>query len=134
VRRLFCCRFGQTVSLLPDFCLPGRQHGPAIAGRFFQALVKGGTLTVALLVSRGKVPSHSVAQDLYRGLLRKSDLIRLYLSGVHPRAVEPPAGIRGRSRRLYSLVVGLLTGFGDEVKAFSFHARRFHRCFQTGLI
>ena len=30
VRRLLCVRQGRTVSLLPEFCLPRRQQGPAI--------------------------------------------------------------------------------------------------------
>ncbi|MEM7202550.1 MAG: DUF6431 domain-containing protein [Planctomycetota bacterium] len=34
VRRLLCTRVRKTVSLLPDFCLPRRQHGPAILGTF----------------------------------------------------------------------------------------------------
>jgi len=39
IQRLLCARKGKTVSLLPDFCLPRRQHGPSILGLFLQAKV-----------------------------------------------------------------------------------------------
>ncbi|MCK4306100.1 MAG: hypothetical protein KAY24_17805 [Candidatus Eisenbacteria sp.] len=49
VLRLLCPRLGRSVSLLPAFCLPHRQYGAAVLGRFLKArLLLGATLGAAL--------------------------------------------------------------------------------------
>jgi hypothetical protein len=133
VRRLLCVRRGRTVSLLPEFCLPGRQHGPAILGIFLQALVQGLSLLEALRQARVEVASHSVAQSLVRGFLSRRTELLVYLGGLRPRAPDPAIS-PGRDRwGLASLVDGLCQGFEDPARAFEVHARGFHDRFGLGL-
>ena len=80
VVRLLCARTGQTISLLPDFCLARRQHGPAVLALFLEAFVRGRALLEALRSVRQDAPSHGVAQSLRDGLLRQAAKIRAYLA------------------------------------------------------
>jgi len=134
VQRLLCPIVGQTVSLLPDFCLPRRQHGPAILGRFLVLWVLGGLgLLEALLEVRREAPGHSVAQSLRDGSLRRLPEIRAYVAAMNPRAREPPKGIDGPRRLLFPVVQELCTGFPDPESAFTHHARQFHARFGLSL-
>lgn len=133
VLRLLCARRGQTVSLLPEFCLPRRQHGPAILAIFLQALVQGLSLLEALRQARVEVASHSVAQSLVRGFLSRRTELLVYLGGLRARALDPAIS-PGRDRwGLASLVDGLCQGFQDPARAFEVHARGFHDRFGLGL-
>ncbi len=133
VVRLLCTRTGQTISLLPDFCLARRQHGPAILALFLEAFLRGRALLEALRTVRKEAPSHGVAQSLRDGFLRQAAKIRAYLARLQPRAKDPPAGIRKDRLELARLFFGLSSGFESAARAFTHHALSFHRRFQVAL-
>lgn len=133
VHRLLCVSTQKTVSLLPDFCLPRRQHGPSILGVFLHALLEGVDLLRAIKSVRGEVQHHSTAQALLRGFLEKAAKIRSYLAGIRHRVIKPPKAIPPRHRSLGALFHGLLHGFSDPSSAFTFHGLGLHRRFQVGL-
>jgi len=133
VRRLLCARRGKTVSLLPDFCLPRRQHGPAIAGTFLSGYAEGGTLLAALRAVRPDAGGHSVAQSLRKGFLARAGPIRAYLAGLRARAIEPPSTSSGRRREVAALLVGLCHGFAAAAEAFVHHGVGLHAMAQIGL-
>lgn len=129
VLRLLCTRTGKTVSLLPDFCLPRRQHGPGVLGRFLFELVRaGGGLLRALRTARGDAPHHSVAQSLRDGFLERAGKLKSYLARLQPRvehaALEPVLAV---------LVQGLCRGIRDPERAFRHHGLLFHRRYKQGL-
>jgi hypothetical protein len=134
IRRLLCVRTGRTVSLLPDFCIPRRQHGPALLGPFLHAvLIQGVALLVALRSLRPGMTCHSVAQSLRNGFARRQPQLRAYLSQTFPRLPEAPASIPPSRRSLAELVLALSQGSSGIAAAFTWHGRSFHRCFQLGL-
>ena len=134
VLRLLCPRQGRTVSLLPDFCLPRRQHGPGLLGLFLAALLNGSSLLKALQRARsGGAPGHSVAQVLLKAFLARRHHLQAYLAGLRTRAVEVAPAVPEARRPLAQLVLGLLEGFPDVISAFEHHARHFHHRFQIGL-
>jgi len=134
VRRLLCPVVGRTVSLLPDFCLPLRQHGPAILGVFLHALaVLELPLLKALRRARPDAPSRSEAQSLRRGFLDRAGRIRAYLAGIRPRARPPPATTPPALREIASLVTGIVHRAACPARAFLRHCRLFHARFGLGL-
>ena len=133
VRRLLCARMGKTVSLLPDFCLPRRQHGPAIVGTFLSGYAEGGTLLAALRAVRPDVAGHSVAQSLRKGFLSRAGPIRAYLAQQRARAIDPPATTCSRRREVAALLVGLCHGFAAAAQAFVHHGVGLHAMAQIGL-
>lgn len=133
VVRLLCTRRGQTISLLPDFCLPRRQHGPAILALFLAAFIRGRALLEALRSVRREALSHGVAQSLRAGFLRQAAKIRAYLARLHPRVKDPPRWIRKDRLELARLFFGLSAGFESPAIAFTHHARAFHWRFKVAL-
>lgn len=130
--RLLCARQGRTVSLLPDFCLPRRQHGPGMLGQFLEGLAQGKTLLGALRGARPEAPGHSVAQSLLGGFQHQRQRLLAYLATLRHRVVTPSCDVP-RSRRLIAQVVaGFIAGFRCVVQAFQYHARRFHERFGVG--
>ena len=132
IHRLLCVRTGRTVSLLPDFCLPRRQHGPSILGLFLHAIICGAGQLAALARYRPDATQHSTACSLLKGFLEKGSKILVYLGSLRARIVCPPAAVP-RHHGLALLVYGLLHGFKDPAAAFTHHARRFHQRFRVGL-
>jgi uncharacterized protein DUF6431 len=132
IHRLLCVRTGRTVSLLPDFCLPRRQHGPSILGLFLHAIICGAGQLEALIRVRPDATQHSTASSLLKGFLRKAAKIRAYLAGLRPRIVDISRALP-RNRELALLVHGLLQGYKDPAAACTEHARRFHWRFKVGL-
>lgn len=133
VRRLLCARVGRTVSLLPDFCIPRRQHGPAILGAFLAGYAEGKALTTALRAVRPDAPGHSVAQSLRTGFLTRGGRIRTYLARVRARASEPSpsaAGFRGEVR---ALLAALCLDFAQAADAFIHHGVGLHAMQLIGL-
>jgi hypothetical protein len=129
VRRLLCARTGKTVSLLPDFCLPRRQHGPAILGLFITAVVlKGRGLLAGLRAVRADAPGHSVAQALWQGFLSRLPQLRTYLASLRPRVASAPCTVVALHRRVAPVALGLCEGF-----AFRHHGRGFHQHSHEGL-
>jgi hypothetical protein len=134
VVRLLCPRAGRTVSLLPDFCLPRRQHGPAILGAFLLAwAVAGRPLLAALRSVRREAPGHSVAQSLLRGFLGRLHALRSYLAALRPRLPDPPKESPAPRRHAAAVVLALLEGFREAARAFVHHGRTFHGRFAEGL-
>jgi hypothetical protein len=134
VRRLLCPVVGQTVSLLPDFCLPRRQHGPEILGVFLHArAVLGLTLVAALRRARPDASGHSVGQALITGFLLRAERIRAYLATLRPRSPRLPSGIPRPLRQLASLVLGLVHRTRDPGRAFLVHGQTFFARFGVGL-
>lgn len=131
--RLLCARTGKTVSLLPDFCLPRRQHGPAIVGAFLSGYAEGGTLLAALREARADAAGHSVAQSLRQGFLARAGPIRAYLARLRARAIDPPTSACGRRREVAALLVGLCHGFAAAAEAFVHHGVGLHAMAQIGL-
>ena len=133
VRRLLCARTGQTVSLLPDFCVPRRQHGPAIVGAFLSGYAEGGTLLASLRAVRPDAAGHSVAQSLRKGFLARAGPIRAYLARLRARATDPPATTCSRRRKVVALLAGLCHGFAAAAEGLVHHGVGLHAMAQIGL-
>jgi len=133
VRRLLCARVGRTVSLLPEFCIPRRQHGPAILGTFLAGYAEGKSLRAALQTARPDASGHSVAQSLRRGFLARGGPIRTYLAHVRARAIEPPPSARGFRGEVSVLLAALCLGFAKAAEAFVHHGVSLHAMQQIGL-
>jgi hypothetical protein len=134
IRRLICPVTGRTVSLLPDFCLPRRQHGPEILGGFLEAyLLRGMILLGALRSVRAEAAGHSVAQSLLRGFDRRTQGIQAYLAQRRPRRPRVPDGVPAPLRALAALILELRRGFRDIQAAFVHHGRVFHAFGRQGL-
>jgi len=133
VRRLCCAVTGKTVSLLPDFCLPRRQHGPGILGVFLKAFISGHSLLESMQQVRPDPVGHSVPQSLVRGFLSRGHQLRAYLAARAPRLPPVPRAMSAQRGILALLVQGLLDGFDCTVHAFVHHGRLFHDRFGLGL-
>lgn len=134
VRRLFCAHTGRTVSLLPDFCLPRRQHGPAVLGIFLEALICLGLgLLAAIRRARPQVPCRSVAQSLLQGFRVRLPKLRVYVSRLNHRIPEVPDHVPRRHRALAPVFLGMLKGFESTADAVVHHGRGFHDHYQIGL-
>jgi hypothetical protein len=126
VRRLRCRVTGRTVSLLPAFCIPRRQHGPGVLGLFLVHLfLRGMTLLGSLREARGEAPSHAVAQSLRDGFRRRSMRICEYLSGLD--------GCPVRADRLPGVVERLRAGCRQIRRAFTAHGLALHAASGVGL-
>ena len=133
VRRLLCGRTGATVSLLPDFCVPGRQHGPEILGGFLSAYAAGESLMVALRAVRPDAAGHSVAQSLRDGFLARAGPIRAYVARLRSRVIEPGVIASGRRREVAALLAGLCAGFATAAEALVHHGVGLHAALQIGI-
>lgn len=133
IRRLVCAATGRTVSLLPAFCLPRRQHGPAVLARFLKFFLGGAGLLQALRQVRQDAPCHAVAQSLLGGFLKRAAKIRAYISQVRARALGPPADTPAAHREVAGLFANLTQGYTCIDTAFTFHACRFHQRFAEAL-
>lgn len=134
VQRLLCPVVRRTVSLLPSFCIPRRQHGAAVLGGFVAGLVRGGLgLHAALRAVRASALEHSTAQSLLGGFRRRQERLRAYLASVQARAQLPAPEVAVAVRDIAPVVLGLLAAQADPASAFVFHATPFHRSFQLGL-
>ena len=135
VVRLLCPHARTTVSLLPDFCLPGRQHGPVVLGVFLEALVLLGlTLAKAMRRARPDAPAgHSLPQSLLAGFRRRLPVIRAWLASQRPRAPSAPQDSGRWSVELRAAVQCLLGFSSDPGAAFTAAGLQFHRCHGVGL-
>jgi hypothetical protein len=133
IRRLLCVHTGRTVSLLPGFCIPRRQHGPEIVGTFLDEYSRGLPLVSALRAARADAPCHSVAQSLRNGFLARADKIRTYLARLRARALDLAVPATGRRREVAALLVGLCHGFATAADAFVRHGVELHAALHIGL-
>ena len=129
VRRLYCTRTGRTLSLLPDFCLPRRQHGPAILALFLESfLLFRQTLLDSIHRARDEDTSHAVAQSLRDGFARRESLLRSYIEST-----EPAGRTYTLRQRLTKILEMLFSGFSRPDFALLHHGRCFHARFGVGL-
>jgi hypothetical protein len=133
VLRLLCVVTGQTLSLLPDFCLPLRQHGPDILGPFLVgAAIDGLSLSAALRrLRRGS--RHSVASHLWRGFGKRAAEVAAYVAGCRARAPTVPTTVAPERRTVAQQVLSLVGDETDVATAFRHHGRLFHRRFGLAL-
>ena len=133
ILRLLCHATGRTVSLLPDFCLPRRQYGPAVLGLFLHALV---ILRLPMLSAfRTAVPgsaARTTARSLRDAFLRNAHRVRSFLYGIRQRHVPAPPGTPAPLRELAGLVRGLTLPSPCPGAAFVRHAAPFHTRFHQG--
>jgi hypothetical protein len=125
VARLLCPTTGRTVSLLPDFCVPGRQHGTVVLARFLDAYSRGASLQSALRAARHGAERHSTAQSLRSGFLSRAGPIRDYVAKIRRRVDEaaraPKPELDSIRRETASLIVSLIGGLQDVAEAFVVH-------------
>lgn len=135
VIRLICRHTGVTISLLPDFCLPRRQHGPGVLGIFLEALVFGGrTLMQAMRRARPDAPAcHSLPQSLLAGFRHRLHKIRAWLFSRQVRAPDPPITPRPWPLEVATTVSALLSLGPDPAEAFTCASRSLHDCQRVGL-
>lgn len=134
ILRLFCPSTGKTVSLLPDFCIPRRQHSSVFLAYFLKGIVVLGLgLTAAYRTLRKEAKSHSIAQGLLTGFTSRRQKIQVYLARWQPRINEAPVSSPPAYTLLATLFHGLARGFPDEGSAFLHHGLRFHQKFKIGL-
>lgn len=133
MQRLLCVHTGKTVSLLPDFCIPRRQHGAAVVGPFLAGYAAGQPLLAALRAVRPEAASHSVAQSLRRGFLARDGKIRTYLASLRARALEPAPSTAGLRGEVSVLLGALCLGFVKAAEAFVQHGVGLHAMQQIGL-
>jgi hypothetical protein len=127
VRRLYCPHARRTVSLLPDFCIPRRQAGPAVLALFLAIYLAGGGLLNALRKVRADARCHSMAQSLLRGFLKRAHALRAYLAGRRHRAVGPPPSVHPDRWLAAELFFGLVHSWPSAPAAFVFHGRCLHQ-------
>ena len=135
VLRLLCALEGRTLSLLPDFCLPRRQHGPEILGVFLEALILGGlTLRGAMRRARPDTPGgHSLPQSLLLGFVGRLGRIRAWLASRRHSFPDLPDPPRPRPIEHRQVVAALLEAGEDTGAAFIASGRRFHAATGLGL-
>lgn len=133
VLRLLCAVTGRTVSLLPDFCLPLRQHGPDILGPFLVGVAIEGLSLSAALDRLRRASRHSVAWHLWRGFVKRATELQAYLAGCRVRAPTVPETVAPARRSVAQRVLSLVGDEKDVAAAFRHHGRRFHGRFGLGL-
>jgi hypothetical protein len=135
VFRFLCGHARTTVSLLPDFCLPRRQHGPEVLGRFLEALlVTGLTLMGAMRRARPDAPAgHSLPQSLLAGFRRRLPVVRAWLASQRARAPSAPQLPGHWPVEQSQAVLQLLDFPGDTGAAFTASSLQLHRRHGVGL-
>jgi len=146
IQRLLCAATGKTVSLLPDFLLPRKQHViPVVAAFFLAFALQNLSLAASMVYATTIYPSRQKGTHWIRCLLRNVPAVRAYLASVLPRqripqseAAPPPSprsGFITRARaRLKPLLELLRNGFRSLQDAFRFHSRNLHIRFARALL
>lgn len=147
IERLLCAATGRTVSLLPDFLFPRKQHVVPVVAAFLSAFVfQTLSLTASMACATIIYASRQKGTYWIRCLLRNAPVFQIYMASIRPRqriprseaALPPPApggGFITRVRaRLALLLDLLLDGFGSLEDAFRFHSRHMHIRFARALL
>ena len=122
------------MSLLPDFCIPRRQHGPVFLAHFLNALIVMGLgLMAAYRALRKEEGTHSTAQGLLRGFASHGPKIQIYLARLQPRSQEAPDSVPPSRKRLGALFYGITQGIPDLTEAFLHHGYGFYQQYTLGL-
>jgi hypothetical protein len=135
IRRLYCRQARKTVSLLPDFCFPRRQYGPAAVGFLLECLI---ILKLSFLAAvrklRPEAERHSLAQELVAGVVRRRAQITAYVGALRHRVEDPPLGLSGRCHEAALLFLPLREGFETGASALLHHNAPFHGRYGVGLV
>lgn len=125
IRRLLCATHGRTVSLLPDFLLPRKQHVWDVIAAFFHAFAWLGLSLAASM--RKAIPSAASRQKAWywcHSLLRQRTTIRTYLREACRGAA--PARPRGLRPAVTALLAPLLRTDRSYAHDWPEHSRRMH--------
>ena len=135
VLRLLCAATGHTVSLLPDFLLPRKQHVVVVVAAFFTGwALKGLSLTASVHQATSSYPSRQKGAYWVRCFDRNLPKTRSYMASVRPRQT-PPAPSPGRLRDRVARVLDVLReGFHSLSSAFEFHSRNMHALIGVALL
>jgi hypothetical protein len=134
VRRFLCVSTGRTVSLLPDFLVPRKQHSCGVIISFFYAWAIAG-LSISLAAGRATsaYPSRQKAQAWIRGFWRNLLDIEAYLDVAVCRKGRKSSKRRRMLRPSKEYLAFVLLRMIDESKpihhSFEFHSRCFHERF-----
>ena len=137
IRRLLCAKTGKTVSLLPDFLLPRKQHACSVIASFFYFRVfMGISLTSAILKATSISPSRQKGAFWIKMLLRNSKIIKVYLAGLFHRQklVRDKNLYDTRRLKCRALLEPLSSGYNTLSEAFIYHNRKIHERLNTSLV
>jgi hypothetical protein len=131
VQRLYCPATGRTVSLLPDFLVPRKQHtAPVIAAFLYAFAWLGLGLAAAVSKATRVYPSRQKGRFWARAIAARGHVIRAYVATQRARVSAPPSDAlllaHPVRRLLYSLLAPLRVGYADLPAAFVHHSRRMH--------
>ena len=134
VKRFLCARSGQTVSLLPDFCLPRRRYGSEVVGLLLQVVsTVGASLTSAFARLRHELEGPRSAQALVAGFLARRPQLEGYAARLRQRAPALPAGLGAYRQEVARLFLPLRAGQRSGPAALRHHGRAFHDRFRQGI-
>jgi len=146
IQRLLCAATGQTVSILPDFLLPRKQHLIPVVASFFSAFaLQGLSLAASMSLATIIYPSRQKGTYWIRCLVGNMPTIRAYMASVRPRQdasestklrhVATDGSLVARLRgRLAPLLHLLREKFRSLAVAFRFHSRNLHARFARALL
>gem|GEM_PF-2371482 len=134
ILRLFCPVHGKTVSLLPSFLLPRKQHAAGVVADFFHSYVLLGlTLISAVARATTSFPSYQKGSFWRRCFEKNLPRTRTYLAGFRPLQTRDPTPASPRSRIQPALTL-ILDGFRSPRQAFEAHSRRMHQTLGFALL
>jgi hypothetical protein len=117
IRRLLCAVIGRTVSLLPEFLAPGKQHTWEVMGKYLQGRHMEGLTKVAAMEAATRVNPTRQKGSYWTGCLEDNGLrIQSYLSTSRPRVPSGPTAS--------ALVQALAKGFPCLAEALAQHNLR----------
>ena len=146
IQRLLCAATGRTVSLLPDFLFPRKQHVIPVVAAFFSAFVfQSLSLAVSMACATVIYPSRQKGTYWIRCLLRNVTIVQAYMASMRPRqrvhrskAVplpSPRGGFITRTRARLALLLDFLRDRFESLQdAFRFHSRNMHMRFARALL
>lgn len=134
VLRLICPETGRTVSLLPDFLIPRKQHSCGVISCFFHAwAVLSLAFGAAMERATTSYPSRQKGQYWVSCFMTNIAGIGAYLASVFPRQDIPAR--RSSPREAVSPLISLIfRGFNSGQAAMETHSRRFHSRFSRALM
>jgi hypothetical protein len=131
IARFLCRATGRTVSLLPDFLVPRKQHTVAVIATFLHAFVWVGlSLAIAVATATRLYPSREKGRFWARAVAARAPLVHAY-AAVQDLRTAPPAAdsvLPADPARtlLRTLLAPLRAGWPDLPSAFVHHSRCLH--------
>ena len=138
IARFLCPATGRTVSLLPDFLVPRKQHTAAVIASFLHAFAwLGLSLAIAVRIATRVYPSHEKGRFWARAVASRASVVRRYITAQHVRVGPPGADwvLPAEPPRilLRALLGTLSAGWPDLPSAFVYHSRRLHARYRLAL-